>query len=406
MDDGILLAHDDDWPALHRQWRDQQRQAVNGITPEEAREHERKRALTIDPTTLEGRDVPPRRWLVPNLIPRGAVTLLSGDGGVGKSLLAMQLMTAGALAARAEGEQEPEKWLGMKLAPFRSLGFFCEDDAEELHRRQDAINAHYGCRFADLGATRWMERVSEDNVMLQFGYDSSAAPVLRPAFGELAEMVRAHQAELIVIDTLADVFGGNENERGQVRNFIAAIRKLAQINDGAVLLMAHPSQHGIASGSGYSGSTGWNNSVRSRLYLTRPKACEAEDEPDRRELRGMKANYAASGGKFTLRWQAGVFVREADEGWNAVTAIEQRNLAKKFAELVAIATVRGLDLSPNPSTVYAPNVVAALPEAAGLKAKALVKAMHDALREGLVRVVEKGSPSKRRQRVVPGEQAV
>jgi Cdc6-like AAA superfamily ATPase len=39
----------------------------------------------------------PREWIVPDWIPRGLVTALYGDGGVGKSLLAMQLMSSVAL---------------------------------------------------------------------------------------------------------------------------------------------------------------------------------------------------------------------------------------------------------------------------------------------------------------------
>jgi hypothetical protein len=46
---------------------------------------------------LEGLQVPDREWLVPDLIPTRTVTLLYGDGGTGKSLLALQLAVAVAL---------------------------------------------------------------------------------------------------------------------------------------------------------------------------------------------------------------------------------------------------------------------------------------------------------------------
>jgi hypothetical protein len=45
-------------------------------------------AITIA-AELAGKPVPERAWLVENWIPSRQVTLLSGDGGVGKSLLAM-----------------------------------------------------------------------------------------------------------------------------------------------------------------------------------------------------------------------------------------------------------------------------------------------------------------------------
>jgi len=389
-----------DWDALEEQSDRHQQKIKDVITLEEATERLRKQALIIDPTIFDGQPVPERRWLVPHLIPRGSVTLLSGDGGVGKSLIAMQLMTAGAIDPREAGAKE--KWLGVEVEPFASLGFFCEDDREELIRRQDAINAHYGCRFSELGRVRWMTRVGEDNVMLQYGWQENAPPIVRQPFHDLEEMVRAHKAELIVIDTVADVFGGNENARAEVRSFVGFIRKLAQINDGAVLLMSHPSVAGLNSGSGLSGSTAWNNSVRSRLYLTKPKAGEAEDEPDLRELRGMKSNYAASGAKLKLRWQAGVFVREVTEGYDKVTAIEQRNAAERFAKLVALAQAREIPLSPRPSSTYAPLMIKdMLPEAADMTKKALVKAMRDAIAFKLVSVGRVGRAGKRRWHIEP-----
>src|SRR5690606_1948630 len=58
-------------------------------------------------TMLDGKEVPPRNWLVPGTIPSGTVTLLTGDGGTGKSLLALQLATACALGKR---------WLGKTVA--------------------------------------------------------------------------------------------------------------------------------------------------------------------------------------------------------------------------------------------------------------------------------------------------
>ena len=54
----------------------------------------------IDPTAWQNQPVPERQWLVPGLIPLHNVTLLAGDGGLGKSILAMQLMAACALGEK------------------------------------------------------------------------------------------------------------------------------------------------------------------------------------------------------------------------------------------------------------------------------------------------------------------
>jgi AAA domain-containing protein len=52
----------------------------------------------INPAEWEGLPVPPRKWIVPDYIPDATVTMLAGDGGTGKSLLAMQLAVGRAVA--------------------------------------------------------------------------------------------------------------------------------------------------------------------------------------------------------------------------------------------------------------------------------------------------------------------
>ena len=68
----------------------------------------------------------------------------------------------------------------------------------------------------------------------------------------------------------------------------------------AVLFIAHPSVDGIKTGRGYSGSTHWNNSVRSRLYFTDGTSADSEGppNPDLRVIELAKSNRARRGEKF------------------------------------------------------------------------------------------------------------
>jgi hypothetical protein len=111
----------------------------------------------IDPASLDGIPVPPRQWLVPDWVPMTRATSLYGGGGEGK-LLAQMLATACAL--------DGAKWLGLPVRRCNSLLYFCEDDLDEMHRRQEDINQHYGCSFADLSAMRWLPRLGEDNALM------------------------------------------------------------------------------------------------------------------------------------------------------------------------------------------------------------------------------------------------
>lgn len=96
------------------------------------------RSRTVDwftPADLVG-PPPEQEWLVHQIIPGSNVTLLYGDGGTGKSLLALQLA-----AAVAGGGL---MWLNRSPKPGRALYLSAEDDRAELHRRLARIARQQG----------------------------------------------------------------------------------------------------------------------------------------------------------------------------------------------------------------------------------------------------------------------
>jgi RecA-family ATPase len=111
---------------------------------------------------------------------------------------------------------------------------------------------------------------------------------------------------LVILDTAADMFGGNENERRTVNTFLKTYLGSIVINYNAtVILLAHPSLSGLKGNSptGLSGSTAWENSVRSRSYLSRE-----EDSDDVRILSRKKSNYSDISGNNDIKliWENGV----------------------------------------------------------------------------------------------------
>lgn len=267
-------------------------------------------------STLSGTP-PEREWLVPEWIPSNTVSSIYGDGGVGKTLIAQQLIYAAAMGA---------KWLGLDIPQCRALGVFCEDDKDELHRRHDSIRQAMGITIGNPfdGAFLW-PRVGFDNLLVTF--DRESRPTMSPLFERTMKAVLDNHIGLLVLDTAADLFGGNEVIRGQVNYFIKAvcgayIRRAKELDFGlTVVILAHPSQAGRNSGTGESGSTGWSNAVRSRLYLTKPE----DGLPEQRILTRKKSNYSAAGDdvKLELMWFKGAIVRQADaEKTDDATAIK------------------------------------------------------------------------------------
>lgn len=238
-------------------------------------------------------DPPDREWIIDQWIIEGAVNSLYGDGGLGKTLLAQQL----ACAVATGGE-----WLGMRAKPGAVLAVLCEDDKGELHRRHNAIKAASGHVIGNPYADVWLwPRVGDVNVLISWNRDD--APVPGDFMKRLVETVERINPALLILDTLADFYAGNEISRPHVNYFVKTVlgglikRQQASGHPLTVLLLGHPSVSGIASGSGYSGSTAWNNAVRSRMYLTRP----AEGAADDRVLTRGKANYAKSGDETAIR---------------------------------------------------------------------------------------------------------
>ena len=116
-------------------------------------------------------------------------------------------------------------------------------------------------------------------------------------------------AQLVVIDTAARTFRGNENDRGQTTGFIEMLTRLAVQIDGAVVLTMHPSKDNV---SWYAGSGAWKASARSAMSLERPKGYDEETQAraDERVLRVRKGNYTGARPWIPLRFVDGVFVAE------------------------------------------------------------------------------------------------
>lgn len=244
------------------------------------------------------RDPPPRDWMVDGCFMRGTVGLISGNGGLGKSTLMQQLATCAVLG---------KPWLGMTVTPGKALMLACEDDTDELHRRQHAINKSLGRHMEDVldGGLDLLSRATKDNILM-----SLDRPTWRlkpePLWHKLVTRCRRTGIQYVIIDTTAKTFGGNQSDPRQVGDYVMEMHKLAILIDGVVILTQHPSMYGRKSGTGESGSVQWENSCRARLYLHNHKTKGLI-------LEGMKANYSKKPDSIPLEWKFGTFrVREPE----------------------------------------------------------------------------------------------
>jgi len=224
-----------------------------------------------------------------------------------------------------------------------------------------------------------------------------------PLWRALELLVEQIRPRLVILDALADLYGGDEISRRQVRSFIVLLKRMAIKFKLAVLLIAHPSLSGMNTGSGLSGSTDWHNGPRARLYFEKPKDTDGKPlDADLRTLTVKKVQYAREGTIFRLRRKAGAFVYEGKDAGGASydRAAACAKADRKFLDLLAELTAQGRDVSPTPSRSYAPAVFADHPDADGVTKKVLASAMERLLKAKRIAVETFGPPSKQRKRII------
>lgn len=266
----------------------------------------------LDLRALADLEPQPPEMIIPDWLPCGYATLIAGHGGAGKSSIALYMAVCVALG---------RDFFGLETAPRRVLYLSCEDRTRVLHWRLNRICRHLGVSMAEV-PIEVRDLVGHDSILWE---RTSYGGQLTAAFETLAAVVRANSIDVIVVDGVADTFAGSENDRGDIKRFVNALVSLIPADTGAVLLVHHVNKAGAgtATAEGYSGSTGWHNSVRARWYLY-PETEQTDDGVDRTGrliLELQKSNLGKADQSMTFEWDDGahLFVGESIADMSAVT---------------------------------------------------------------------------------------
>ena len=312
----------------------------------------------LDMSGWDANPAPEREWAVDNRIPMYQPHLTTGHGAIGKSLLELTRAVAHVLG---------KPWLGMAVRQGPVIYLGAEDEAHELHRRLEAILRYYGATFNDIvGGLHLLSYVGEDCLLGIPDYQD----IIRPT--DLFQRILADAIKIkpvsVMIDTLTDVYAGDEINRNQTTQFVKLLQHLAIKARCSVAILAHPSNAGMATGSGLSGSTGWHNKVRSRLYMRSPTTAKGEEiDSDVREIQFLKNNYGRQGDSIQIRWENGVFVPESGPA-SFERIARDRDDEHRFLDLLAKYEGQGRKLSHKTAARdYAPRVFVAEKGSIGLK---------------------------------------
>jgi RecA-family ATPase len=309
---------------------------------------------------------PPIDWLAASRIPRGDVTTLSGDGGAGKTDIALQLA-----ANVARGAVD---WLGHEIANGPVVLVSGEEPEREIRRRLWLHATRGGYSFSDLADLhQWFPDKSGDAVL---AVPELRSGIMRPTrlMHEISAAIEAIAPVLVITDNVAATFAGEQNNRVMARSFVNLWRAVARgPGSPAVLLLDHPSLSGLTNNTGRGGSMDWRNAVRSALYL-KPSEDKAESDQGIRILETAKSNYGPPGRPIRLQWSDGGLQLE-----HAPTSLHR--LAKDqacdeiFLRLLDERNAQGRYVGENPGKNYAPAVFAEMAGNGNHTRQAFAKAM-------------------------------
>jgi RecA-family ATPase len=243
-----------------------------------------------------------QEWLVDNLIPRSAVTMLSGESGCGKSTFTLAL---------ADAVAKGEPFLGYDTTKTPVLILDKENGLPIYHERLPRFNI-----------TR------NDNLFIWGNWVNIAPP--GPHIKRLYEYVSATKP-LIIYDSFVAFHPGSEQDATETRQYMDNFRIMAGL--GASILLIHHTGKGEST-KAYRGSSDIKASVDVMFVMNtkRPRLELIELVPEKiREGTLDKISLAVEGTNWVRLDHE--FIKPTDPDWIRITEIVKRNPGSNQSKL-------------------------------------------------------------------------
>ena len=254
---------------------------------------------------------PPPQFIWDGYLPRGVVALMGAHGGTGKSTIALMLGVCAALG---------RPLFGVDTVACKVVFVSLEDGANIVRHRLAGICRTWGINPQDLQDRLFIVDGTENPEL--FSAETRGAGDTTATYAELHKLVEKESIGLVLVDNASDAYGGDEIQRRQVRAFMRSLVQITRLTNPAVMLLAHVDKNTSRNkkaegGEGYSGSTAWHNSARSRLFLTRT-------EDGTLTLEHQKSNLSKTREPLTLEWLDGGLPQLVQVGSGQVSEFSSR----------------------------------------------------------------------------------
>ena len=221
-----------------------------------------------------------REWLIPNWLPAHTVTMFTGQGGTGKSWLTLQIACEIASHADPMAWKDPDYEVKQPSEyddstyniPKHIVFATYEDEPAEIKRRLNVLSASHAWIASERKTIKKHLHIVDMRGVGSvwgpgYGNHIGVTGELLWSGTALREVSEDLKAELLILDPLSGAFGGNENDRTAVYDFVSSFRGWCDAAKCAMLLIGHLPKGAEGKAAGFSGSTAWEASARAMWLL-------------------------------------------------------------------------------------------------------------------------------------------
>ena len=287
-------------------------------------------------TAWDDIEVTEREWLIHQWLPANTVTMFTGDGGAGKSWLTLQAVcqiTCGCRDAFLNPDYKitpPADYDDDPGTPKPVVFATYEDEPAEIKRRLRALASGMEWIADSMETVRdYVHIVDMRGVGSVWGpglgnHIANTGDLL-PAGEDLRAICEDKQARLLIMDPLSGAFGGNENDRSAVYDFVSSFRGWGDEAQCAMLAIGHLPKGAEGRAAGFSGSTAWEAAARSMWKISVKSFTEDNKKRSYWALEHTKSNYAPLQPEIPVFKEEGGWWVKADNKEEAADGLDEYN---------------------------------------------------------------------------------
>ena len=236
--------------------------------------------LPLDMNVIRRQEPPKIDYVLPSL-PAGCVGILSGPGGAGKSMLALQLMFSVAAGNGCDFSLGSGSWQQPTMPAGKAVYLSIEDSMVILHSRLHHIIKLYE---QDMICSEWLDTGLLDMIKV-YPLAGSGFALMGPDgrytewFEPIVDVCKG--ARIVFVDTMRRAHDGDENNNGMMSVFLKMVEIIAKVTGAAVVLLHHENKASMSDdGAGTEALRGATAIVDNARWVSRVRKMSTKEAAD------------------------------------------------------------------------------------------------------------------------------